>query len=171
MQVDVQFPLALVLMGVSGCGKTSVGQALSQSLGWPFFDGDDFHPPANVAKMAAGLPLNDNDRAPWLANLHDLIARHQAERQPMLLACSALKEKYRQQLAGGNPGTVFVYLKGDFELIFGRMQARQGHYMKAEMLRSQFEALEEPIEALTIDIRLTLDEMIGEILEQTKRWG
>lgn len=159
-------PLALVLMGVSGCGKTSVGQALSERVGWPFFDGDDFHPPANVAKMAAGFPLNDENRTPWLANLHDLIARHQAEGQSMLVACSALKEKYRQQLAAGNPGTVFVYLKGDFELIFARMQARAGHYMKAEMLRSQFETLEEPAEALIIDIGQPLETIIEVVLSQ-----
>ena len=126
-----QQPQALILMGVSGCGKSSVGELLSQKLGWPFFDGDDFHPPENVAKMAAGNPLNDDDRTPWLANLHDLIADHLSQGKSILLACSALKQKYRDQLAAGNPGTVFVHLKGDFDLIFGRMQARAGHYMKA----------------------------------------
>ncbi|MCB9134407.1 MAG: gluconokinase [Anaerolineales bacterium] len=170
MNPVVPSPLALVVMGVSGCGKTSVGVALSQRLGWPFFDGDDFHPPANIAKMAAGLPLNDNDRTPWLANLHDLIARHQTEGHPMVLACSALKEIYRQQLAMGNPGTIFVYLKGDFNLIFARMQARQGHYMKPEMLRSQFETLEAPSNALTLDIHQSLEEMVTEILRQLDKY-
>ena len=144
--------IALILMGVSGCGKTSVGELLSQELGWPFYDGDDFHPPANVAKMGAGIPLEDADRQPWLQALHDLIHRHLVEGESLLLACSALKETYRRTLAEGNPGTVFVYLKGNFDLIFGRMQARAGHYMKAEMLRSQFETLEEPQEALVVDI-------------------
>ncbi|HBX67916.1 MAG TPA: gluconate kinase [Chloroflexi bacterium] len=162
-------PQAVVLMGVSGCGKTSVGAELSRILGWPFFDGDDFHPPENVAKMAAGIPLNDDDRAPWLANLHDLIAEHLRRGQSVLLACSALKQKYRTQLAAGNPGTVFVHLKGDFDLIFGRMQARAGHYMKAEMLRSQFATLEEPTEALTVDINQNLDRIVVEIITQLKK--
>lgn len=161
-----QQPQALILMGVSGCGKSSVGELLSQKLGWPFFDGDDFHPPENVAKMAAGNPLNDDDRTPWLANLHDLIADHLSQGKSILLACSALKQKYRDQLAAGNPGTVFVHLKGDFDLIFGRMQARAGHYMKAEMLRSQFEALEEPIDALTVDIDQNLDRITEEVIAQ-----
>ncbi|HBY09401.1 MAG TPA: gluconate kinase [Chloroflexi bacterium] len=162
-------PQAVVLMGVSGCGKTSVGAELSRILGWPFFDGDDFHPPENVAKMAVGIPLNDDDRAPWLANLHDLIAEHLRRGQSVLLACSALKQKYRTQLAAGNPGTVFVHLKGDFDLIFGRMQARAGHYMKAEMLRSQFATLEEPTEALTVDINQNLDRIVVEIITQLKK--
>ena len=162
-------PQAVVLMGVAGCGKTSVGAELSRILGWPFFDGDDFHPPENVAKMAAGIPLNDDDRAPWLANLHDLIAEHLRRGQSVLLACSALKQKYRTQLAAGNPGTVFVHLKGDFDLIFGRMQARAGHYMKAEMLRSQFATLEEPTEALTVDINQNLDRIVVEIITQLKK--
>jgi len=157
-------PQALVLMGVSGCGKTSVGQRLSQVLGWPFFDGDDFHPKANVDKMAAGIPLSDDDRTPWLANLHDLIAEHLAAGKSLLLACSALKQTYRDQLAEDNPGTVFVVLRGDFDLIFGRMQARTGHYMKAGMLRSQFTTLEEPAEALTVDIDQDLDKIVKEII-------
>ena len=159
-------PKAVVLMGVSGCGKTSVGMQLSQILGWPFFDGDDFHPPENVAKMAAGIPLNDDDRSPWLTNLHNLIAEHLAEGKSLLLACSALKQMYREQLASGNLGIIFVYLKGDFDPIFGRMQARAGNYMKAEMLRSQFEALEEPLDALTVDIGENLDRIVASIIPQ-----
>jgi len=159
-------PQALILMGVSGCGKTSVGERLSQILGWPFFDGDNYHPQENIAKMAAGIPLNDDDRTPWLANLHDLITEHLEQGQSLLLACSALKQRYRSQLSNGNPGTVFVHLKGDFDLIFSRMQARSGHYMKAEMLRSQFAALEEPTNALTIDIDQDVEEIVAEILAQ-----
>jgi len=108
-------PTALILMGVSGCGKTSIGELLSQELGWPFYDGDDFHPPANVAKMAAGIPLDDADRQPWLQTLHDLIHQHLAAGKSILLACSALKGAYRHTLAADNPGSVFVYLKGDFD--------------------------------------------------------
>ncbi len=161
-------PQAIVLMGVSGCGKSSVGQRISQELCWPFYDGDDFHPQENVEKMAAGIPLKDADRVPWLANLHDLIAKHLVESKSMLLACSALKQIYRDQLAEGNPGTLFVYLKGDFDLILGRIHSRAGHYMKAEMLQSQFEALEEPVEALVIDISQNLDTITEEIVMQLR---
>ncbi len=159
-------PQAVILMGVSGCGKTSVGRQLSQILNWPFFDGDDFHPPENVAKMAAGTPLTDADRTPWLANLHDLIAKHLRSQKSLLLACSALKQKYRDQLAQGNPGTIFVHLHGNFETIYQRMQARSGHYMKAEMLQSQFETLEPPANAIIIDIRQNLDTIVTEIIAQ-----
>jgi gluconokinase len=158
--------LAIILMGVSGCGKTSVGETLAQVLGWPFYDGDDFHSRENVAKMASGVPLNDEDRAPWLASLHDLISEHLARGESMLLACSALKQQYRHQLAEGNPGTVFVHLKGEFDLIYGRMQARPGHYMNPEMLRSQYEALEEPEEALTIEIDRSVEDLAKEIITQ-----
>jgi gluconokinase len=159
-------PQALILMGVSGCGKTSVGQSLSQKLGWPFFDGDNFHPQENVDKMAAGHALDDDDRAPWLAILHSLISDHLTQGESLLLACSALKQAYRQQLSAGNPGTVFVYLKGDFDLIFGRMQARAGHYMKADMLRSQFEALEIPRHAMIVDIDQSVEKITEEIVTQ-----
>jgi gluconokinase len=151
-------------MGVSGCGKTSVGERLSAALGWPFYDGDDFHPPENVAKMAAGQPLNDADRAPWLRILHDMIADHIDKGESLLLACSALKERYRQQLSAGISAVIFIHLKGSFDLIYSRMQARSGHYMKAEMLRSQFATLEEPQDALTIDIRQNLDTITTEII-------
>ena len=161
-------PLAMILMGVSGCGKTSAGRRLSHNLSWPFFDGDDFHPPENVDKMAAGIPLDDDDRALWLSNLHDLMAEHLAEGKSLLLACSALKQMYRDQLAEGNLETVFVYLKGDFNLIFERMQTRSEHYMKANMLRSQFDALEEPVDALTVDIDQNLDTIVKEIVTQLR---
>ena len=159
-------PQALILMGVSGSGKTAVGELLSQKLGWPFFDGDDFHPKENVEKMAAGIPLDDDDRIPWLMNLHDLIADHLAERKSLLLACSALKQSYRDLLLEGNPNTLFIHLKGDFGLIMSRMQARSGHYMKPEMLYSQFETLEEPTDALTVDIEQNLDRITEEIITQ-----
>ena len=159
-------PKALILMGVSGCGKTAVGERLSQILSWPFFDGDDFHPKENIKKMAAGIPLDDVDRAPWLRILHDLIAENLSSGKSLLLACSALKQSYRDQLTVDNSGAVFVHLKGDFDLILGRMQARQGHYMKAKMLRSQFETLEEPTDALTVDIGRNLDRITEEIITQ-----
>jgi gluconokinase len=133
-------------------------------LNWPFYDGDDFHPPENIAKMGQGIPLDDADRVPWLAILNNLISEHLSAGCSMLLACSALKRKYRDQLTDGNPGTVFVYLKGDFNLIFDRMGVRSGHYMKAEMLQSQFSALENPKDALVVDISQDLDGITKEII-------
>ena len=154
----------VIVMGVSGSGKTSVGRSLAEKLGWDFYDADDFHPPANVAKMASGTPLDDSDRAPWLAALHDRISSSLKADQPGVLACSALKERYRRQLLDGNQGVQVVYLKGSYELIWSRMEKRTDHYMKPHMLKSQFDALEEPANALTIDIAMSLDEIVQEIL-------
>jgi gluconokinase len=154
-----------IVMGVSGCGKTSVGQALAKRLGWDFYDADNFHPPENVAKMANGIPLDDSDRAPWLAPLHDLISSSLKANQSGVLACSALKERYRQQLLKDNEDVQFIYLKGSYGLIWSRMSKRQDHYMKPQMLKSQFEALEEPTNALTMDISKSVDEIVGDILE------
>jgi len=152
-----------IIMGVSGSGKSSVGQALAASLGWDFFDADDYHSPENIAKMANGIPLTDHDRAPWLVTLHNLIRARLKENRPAVLTCSALKERYRQILLDGNPGVRLVYLKGSYELISARMQTRSGHYMKAHMLKSQFEALEEPQNALVVEVDLPLNEMIAKI--------
>jgi gluconokinase len=159
-------PKAIILMGVSGCGKTAVGKALSQALGWPFFDGDDFHPAENIAKMSEGIPLNDDDRTPWLEKQHDLIDSHLKAGSSIILACSALKKKYRDRLKEGNLGVVFVYLKGDFNLIYSRMSARDSHYMKTEMLSSQFDALEEPRHAITVDIDNDFKTIVEEILQR-----
>ena len=134
----------VVVMGVSGCGKTTVGKALAERLGCPFFDGDDFHPAENIVKMANGQPLDDADRAPWLARLHDLAAEHLARGETAVIAASALKRRYRDQLREGNRGLRFVHLQGSFELIWSRMEQRTEHFMKADMLRSQFVALEAP---------------------------
>ena len=153
-----------IVMGVSGCGKSSVGKGLAEHLGWDFYDADDFHPPENVAKMANGIPLDDSDRAPWLASLHDMISSSLKADKPGILACSALKERYRQQLTDGNDGVRIVYLKGSYDLIWSRMETRTDHYMKPHMLKSQFDALEEPINALTIDISLSLDDIVQEII-------
>ena len=152
-----------LIMGVSGCGKTSVGKALAARLGWHFYDADDFHPPANIAKMARGLPLNDDDRRPWLAALHDLIATCLKEQRPAVLACSALKESYRQTLLAGIAGVQIVYLKGSYALIHARMARRPGHFMKPGMLRSQFDALEEPTDALTVDCALPVEQIVEKI--------
>lgn len=153
----------LLLMGVSGAGKSTLGAAVAAELGWPFYDGDDYHPPENVAKMAAGTPLTDEDRRPWLAALHDLIARHLARGVPAVLACSVLKKSYREQLRAGNDGLVFVYLCGDFERISRRLADRHDHYMPAGLLESQFADLEEPgpDEAIAVDIDATVGEVVA----------
>ena len=151
-------------MGVSGSGKTTLGKALAQRLGWDFFDADDFHPPANIVKMAAGVPLSDSDRAPWLAALHEqLLSTLKSGRRPVL-ACSALKDKYRAQLLEGMDGIAIIYLKGSYDLIFSRMSIREGHYMKPEMLKSQFDTLEEPKDAVVLDVEMSLEEMIDTII-------
>jgi gluconokinase len=161
-------PLFFIVMGVSGCGKTSVGKALASNLAWGFYDADDFHPPANISKMAKGIPLNDIDRAPWLAMLHDLISSNLKHNEPGVLACSGLKERYRKQLMDGNDGVQLIYLKGSYDLIWSRMAVRKEHYMQPEMLQSQFDTLEEPVNALTIDISSPVDEILSKVLEQMK---
>jgi len=161
--------IGIIIMGVSGCGKTSVGQALSASTGWPFFDGDDFHPQANIDKMARGIPLDDTDRQPWLEALHNLIAEHLSQEQSLIVACSALKASYRVILRGELEHVRFVHLDGSFDLIYARMQRRSGHYMKAGMLRSQFETLEPPEEALVVSIEQPVSEIIDKIVATIKR--
>jgi len=158
-----------IVMGVSGCGKSSVGKMLAENLGWDFYDADDFHPPENVAKMASGTPLDDSDRAPWLASLNELISSSLKADRPGVLACSALKERYRQKLMGGNDGVQLVYLKGSYELIWSRMETRTDHYMKPHMLKSQFETLEEPTNALTIDISMSLNDIVQEIMKHMEK--
>jgi gluconokinase len=153
----------LIVMGVSGCGKTTVGKALAGRLGWDFFDADDFHPSQNKAKMAAGIPLNDADRAPWLAALHTLLSDALRHGRHPVLACSALKEAYRNTLLDGNPGLRILYLQGNSEQIYSRIAARTGHYMKPDMLQSQFESLEPPRNALIVDISPPVDAIVDAI--------
>lgn len=142
--------MMIVLMGVSGVGKTTIGQQLAADLHVPFYDGDDFHPPANIAKMRSGLPLDDRDRCSWLHTLHELMQTlHQAQ-QPAVIACSALKSSYRHILQGDLPGVKFVFLQGNYELIRQRLQHRQHHFMSADLLQSQFQALEAPQDGLTV---------------------
>ena len=153
-------------MGVSGSGKTTLGRALAERLKWDFIDADDFHPPENIAKMAAGIPLSDPDRAPWLVSLHDqLLSTRKAGGHPVL-ACSALKEKYRAQLLEGLDGIAIIYLKGSHDLIWSRMSTREGHYMKPEVLQSQFDALEEPTDVVVLDAEMPLEVMIDTIIRK-----
>lgn len=137
-----------VVMGVSGAGKTAIGEALAHELGWRFIDADEYHPEANVAKMAAGQPLDDEDRWPWLDRLNTVLK----EERQAVLACSALKERYRARLARGIGDVEWVYLKGDFDLIRSRLLQRQHRYMPASLLESQFAALEPPPRAITVDV-------------------
>ena len=155
-------PQAIIVMGVAGAGKTTVGQALAAALDWPFYDGDDFHPPANVAKMGAGVPLTDADRAPWLAALHALLAARLGAGQPLVLACSALKAAYRRQLAGELPGVALLYLQASPALIAQRLQHRPGHFMPAALAESQFAALEPPAGVLTLDAARTVAELVAQ---------
>ena len=154
--------MIILLMGVSGVGKTAVGQALAQQLGWRFADADDFHSPANVAKMRAGIPLDDADRVPWLQSLHDAIADWITAAKSVVLACSALKEAYRRTLRVG-PEVKLVYLHGDFELLSQRLKARHGHYMNPELLRSQFDTLEAPREAISVDVSKQVPEIVAAV--------
>ncbi len=143
--------MIVVLMGVCGCGKTTVGRALAAKLEWRFLDADDFHPQANVAKMAHGVPLTDDDRWPWLDRVVAELKRHQLAGLHVVLACSALKQAYRDRLAQGGDVRL-VYLKGDAATIEPRLAGRSGHFMPASMLASQFAALEEPSAAIIVDV-------------------
>ncbi|HVY06877.1 MAG TPA: gluconokinase [Burkholderiales bacterium] len=144
--------MIVVLMGVSGVGKTTIGQALAERTGWRLYDADEFHSAANIEKMRNGIALQDEDRWPWLDSMHAMLAEKHARNESVLLACSALKQKYRDRLAQGGLPIRWVYLKGSFELIRSRLEARKNHYMKAGLLESQFAALEEPKDALVADI-------------------
>jgi len=144
--------MIVVLMGVSGSGKTTVGEIFARELAWPYLDADDHHPPANVEKMRAGTPLTDADRWPWLDRLNALLRERQAAGDNAVLACSALKQIYRERLAQGLRDVHWVHLKGSFELIQSRLQVRKHRYMPASLLQSQFATLEQPTEALTVDI-------------------
>lgn len=155
---------ALVLMGVCGCGKSTIGPALAEKCGGVFLDADDFHPPANIAKMKRGEPLDDADRAPWLARL--AVALSESSDQPVFLACSALKARYREILCGGRSDVQFVHLSGTPEIIRARLRARPGHFMPESLIDSQFATLETPEGAVTIDIDQPVDAIVSIIIRE-----
>ena len=160
--------MIVLLMGVSGAGKTTVGSALALELGWEYADADDYHPVANVEKMRNGIPLTDADREPWLDSLRSLIVAWMAAGKSAVLACSALKEAYRDRLMVGASVRV-VYLKADRELLRERLLLRRGHYMKEGMLESQIESLEEPADAIVLNARLSVEEIVRVIQLHVKK--
>ncbi|KAM8983651.1 LOW QUALITY PROTEIN: putative gluconokinase [Ara ararauna] len=172
----------VVVMGVSGAGKTTVGSRLAAKLGWKFYDADDYHSPENKKKMAEGIALNDEDRIPWLCALHDILRREHLSRQDAVLACSALKKMYRHVLVSGasaiesnhpeqpreNPAlqVLFVHLDGPVDTIAGRLEKRRGHFMPPELLKSQFDTLEPPRvpeNCVTVSLEKSLPEVVLEI--------
>lgn len=154
----------IILMGVSGCGKTLVGGRLAEALQCPFYDGDDFQPQHNLEKMGQGMPLNDRDRRPWLAALRNLLVGLKAKQGRAVLACSALKQDYRDLLADGLEGIRFVYLKAGYAVLEDRLKRRAGHYFKVGLLGSQFEILEEPADALVVDANAAAESVVAAVL-------
>ncbi len=159
-------PALILLTGVAGSGKSTVGRLLAAALGWTYHEADDFHSAANKAKMAGGQPLTDADRAPWLAAIRAAMDASVSAGQPAVFTCSALKAGYRHVLLDGLPGARLVYLAGDRDLLLARLQGRSGHYMKPAMLDSQLAALEPPAGGLTLDIRQPPDALVAEIRRQ-----
>jgi len=154
--------MIVIVMGVVGAGKTTVGRLLAEQLSWKFADADDFHPSSNVEKIRQGISLNDDDREPWLDSLRTAITAWVAAHRNVVLACSALKRSYRQELAVG-PEVRFVYLKGSADLIAERLRSRQGHFADEQILAGQFADLEEPDAAVTVEIASTPQQIVAEI--------
>jgi carbohydrate kinase (thermoresistant glucokinase family) len=159
-------PIIIYVMGVSGSGKTTIGQKLSDRIGIPFFEGDDFHSAKNIEKMRNGHPLKDSDRAKWLAKINE-VAKEQMIGKGAIIACSALKKKYRKVLASGITVRVaWIFLRGSFELIQKRMELRKDHFMPPELLASQFKTLEMPNDAITIDVDQEPDKIVEKIISR-----
>ena len=168
---DTHPPCALVLMGVSGSGKSTIADRLAARLDWRFEDGDGFHPPGNVAKMSAGQPLTDDDRRPWLQAIADEIDRVSRQGERLVVACSALKRSYRDILSHGRKDIRFVFLNGSYELIASRLAARKGHFMPPGLLASQFKTLEPPDTSehpVTVSIDAPVETIVDDIIHQLK---
>ncbi|HUL30766.1 MAG TPA: gluconokinase [Thermodesulfobacteriota bacterium] len=160
--------MVLILMGPMGCGKTTIGKMLAVKLGWPFYDGDDFHPEKNVEKMRAGIALTDKDRKLWLETLRENIQRWLRDKQDTILGCSALKQIYREMLGVDQDTVRTVYLKGSYGLLRRRIEGRLHPYMDKNLLRSQLDILEEPEDGLTVDISGTPEMVVRTILHHLK---
>ncbi len=154
--------MIVMIMGTTGSGKTTVGRLLAERLGWEFADADDFHSPTNIEKMKRGIPLTDADRAPWLKAMHDKIVLWISEKKNVVLACSALKQSYRNELLVSSD-VKLVYLKGTYELLYRRLLSRKEHFANEKLLASQFETLEEPSDAVTVDASHSPEEIVAEI--------
>mgnify|MGYP001801046358 CR=1 FL=1 len=155
--------MIILVMGVSGSGKTTVGKKLAESLGWQFGDADDFHSQDNIDKMHNGIALDDTDRLPWLQKIQDVIKQCLSEDTNLVLTCSALKTSYRQMLLVNQESVKLVYLKGSFELIQKRFKERKNHFMSEKLLKSQFDILEEPSDAMIVDISQSLGVIVQNI--------
>ena len=162
--------MTVIVMGTTGSGKTTVGTLLAKRLGWEFADADDFHPPENVEKMRHGIPLTDADRMPWLKMLRDKIIQWSTQGQNVILACSALKLAYREELRA-TPDVKFVYLKGSYQLFSKRLLARKGHFAKQDLLASQFEDLEEPKDAIVVDARKSAEQIVAAVSRELDPTG
>jgi len=158
--------MIVIVMGVSGSGKTTIGKLLAQRLGAHFLDADDFHPEENIAKMRSGVALEDADRAPWLSQLNKELRQRDVQGASAILACSALKRSYRQTLTEGLPEARIVYLRGSRALLASRLERRRGHFMTAKLLDSQFAALEEPRTAITINVDGTPEDTADAIVRE-----
>lgn len=162
-------PMIVVVMGVSGSGKTTVGKLLAARLGWPYQEGDTLHPPENIAKMSGGTSLDDADRLPWLRRIAERIDHWLGRGESGVVTCSALKRAYRDIIAGGRSGVVLVHLKGSHDVIGSRMAARTDHFMPTALLANQFAVLEEPMpdeRAITIDVAASPAEIVTEIVNR-----
>lgn len=161
--------MVIVLMGVSGSGKTTIGKILAEQLGWTFIEGDDYHPAANVEKLRQGIPLTDDDRRPWLAAIRGRLDEACERGENVVLACSALKHAYQEYLEQHDPACVhYVYLTGSEELLRERLAARKGHFMNPGLLHSQFEALEAPTDALQVDVTPPPETIVAQLRQQLR---
>jgi len=149
-------------MGVAGSGKTTIGALLADQLGWEFSDADSFHSPESIERIRKGIPLTDEARAPWLRAIREAMVQWVTEKKSVVLACSVLKQSYRDQLYHG-PEAKLVYLRGDYKLIYERLSQRRGHFAHSDLLASQFETLEEPSDAITVEVNQTPEDIVGEI--------
>ena len=158
--------MIVLVMGVSGVGKTTIGRLLATALGGQYIEGDDFHPPANLAKMRSGLPLSDEDRRPWLQALGKALQARGMKGAPVVLGCSALRESYRQLILASCPQCQIVWLRGSPELVAARIRSRHGHFMPARLLENQFAVLESPASAIAVDIDQTPEAIVRQVLDQ-----